>query len=268
VIPSDSGRRPLTHASEPGTSYQPVVSIVTVTYNHAKCLGRAVDSVASQSYPHIQYIVVDNASKDGTLEIIQGHRDVVDAWVSEADSGIYDAMNKGIALARGEWLLFLGADDELAGPRIIEECVAQLRGYEESHEAKLAMAFGEVVYSNGYHFRSRLGAAILLHNTIHHQAALYSRALFRDFRYDTTLKRIADYELNLIVYQRRLPVLALNRVIARCQSDGQSGRLANRIANARELDAIRKRHVPFAFHCCLSAIIWVRTLARLTLCSR
>lgn len=89
----------------------PKFSIITVTYNAEKVLEDTIQSVISQTYHHIEYIIVDGASKDGTLSIINRYRSHIHTVVSEPDKGLYDAMNKGIALASGDYLCFLNAGD-------------------------------------------------------------------------------------------------------------------------------------------------------------
>ena len=90
------------------------VTIITAAYNAAKTIGETLDSVARQSHPNVEHIVVDGASTDGTLSIIEQYRDKLAAVVSESDCGIYDAMNKGIVLAHGDVIGFLNADDVYA----------------------------------------------------------------------------------------------------------------------------------------------------------
>ena len=82
--------------------FEPLVSIVTVVYNGASTLERTMQSVFAQGYPNIEYIVVDGGSNDGTLDLLRKYEDRLDLWVSERDKGIYDAMNKGVALCTGE----------------------------------------------------------------------------------------------------------------------------------------------------------------------
>ena len=89
----------------------PLISIVMVTFNCERYLGQAMESVLNQSYSNVEVIVVDGGSTDGTLEIVQSFGDAVSYWQSEADKGIYDAMNKGISLATGDWIGFKNADD-------------------------------------------------------------------------------------------------------------------------------------------------------------
>ncbi len=91
----------------------PLLSIVTVVYNGAKYLEQTIQSVIHQSYPHLEYIIVDGGSTDGTLEIVRRYEDKINYWVSDADGGIYSAMNKGTRLAQGSHVLHLNADDLL-----------------------------------------------------------------------------------------------------------------------------------------------------------
>lgn len=89
----------------------PKFSIITVTYNAEKVLEDTIQSVISQTYHHVEYIIVDGASKDGTLSIIDRYRSRITTVVSEPDKGLYDAMNKAISLASGDYLCFLNAGD-------------------------------------------------------------------------------------------------------------------------------------------------------------
>ena len=89
----------------------PKFSIITVTYNAEKVLEDTIQSVISQTYHHVEYIIVDGASKDGTLAVIDRYRERIHTVVSEPDKGLYDAMNKGITLASGDYLCFLNAGD-------------------------------------------------------------------------------------------------------------------------------------------------------------
>lgn len=89
------------------------ISIITATYNASNSLGRLINSVAQQKADCIEFIIIDGNSKDKTLDIIQQNESFVDYWISESDTGVYDAWNKGVQVARGEWIMFLGADDVL-----------------------------------------------------------------------------------------------------------------------------------------------------------
>lgn len=89
----------------------PLITVVTVVYNGIENLEQTIQSVLAQTYPNIEYLIIDGGSKDGTLQILEKYNDSIDYWVSEPDGGIYNAMNKGTALATGEYIAFLNADD-------------------------------------------------------------------------------------------------------------------------------------------------------------
>lgn len=96
----------------------PSISVITVTRNSAPLLQRTIESIANQTYPHLEYIVIDGASTDSSRDIIQ-NATRVDKWISEPDKGIYDAMNKGARIASGEWILFMNAGDTFANPDVL-----------------------------------------------------------------------------------------------------------------------------------------------------
>jgi len=119
--------------------YEPTFSIITVTYNAALTLERTIQSVMAQTYHRREYIIIDGASKDGTKDIIRSYRDQITKLVSEPDKGLYDAMNKGLALATGDYVCFLNAGDELHEDDTLEKMVRSL------DEAK---ALPDVIYGD------------------------------------------------------------------------------------------------------------------------
>lgn len=99
----------------------PIFSIITITYNAEKFLERTIRSIVAQDCQDFEYIVVDGASKDGTLEIIKQNQTIITNWISEPDKGLYDAMNKGLHLASGDFVWFMNAGDEIADYQVISE---------------------------------------------------------------------------------------------------------------------------------------------------
>jgi len=99
----------------------PKVSIITVVYNDAGGIGHTIRSVMKQTYPELEYIIVDGLSTDGTLDIIEQYKEEVSILISEKDQGIYDAMNKGLAAATGDYVLFLNSGDELYEDMTLEK---------------------------------------------------------------------------------------------------------------------------------------------------
>lgn len=106
---------------------KPYISIVTATYNSVLLLQRCIDSVANQTFKAVEHIMIDGASTDGTVEIIKENEGKIAYWVSEPDTGIYNAWNKAIPHIRGEWVLFLGSDDCLVDEKVLENVLPFLR---------------------------------------------------------------------------------------------------------------------------------------------
>lgn len=197
----------------------PVISIIMPTYNAEKTLTAAIESVRAQKYSNLEFIVIDGSSEDGTLEIIKCNESVITTWISEPDKGIYEAMNKGIDRATGQWLYFLGSDDQI-NANILHTIAPYLK-------PDLAAVFGDVVYDTGDIMHSWIGYGTLMQNTLHHQATFYNRELFKNFRYDTNYRIISDYELNLQIFLKKTPTLFVPYIISTCGSTGTSSVLSS-----------------------------------------
>jgi len=104
--------------------FQPKLTVITIVYNNARDIERTVLSVLNQTYPHIEYLVIDGASTDGTLEIMKKYQHRLAMLISEKDKGIYDAMNKGLALATGDYVLFMNSGDEIYANDTVENVFA------------------------------------------------------------------------------------------------------------------------------------------------
>jgi glycosyltransferase involved in cell wall biosynthesis len=102
------------------TEARPLITVITVVFNGAATIEHTIRSVTEQTYSNIEYIIIDGGSTDATLDILRKYEADIDYWVSEKDAGIYDAMNKGIALAKGEYIGMLNSDDYLASPSAME----------------------------------------------------------------------------------------------------------------------------------------------------
>ena len=119
---------------------EPLVSIITVVYNNVKYIQDALESVISQNYLTIEHIVIDGGSSDGTIEVIEKYRDNISVFLSEPDDGIYDAMNKGIALATGDIVGILNSDDFYIDEFVIEKVV------KEFEEKNVDSVYADLVY--------------------------------------------------------------------------------------------------------------------------
>lgn len=106
-------------------SNKPVISIITVVYKGVDLLSGTIESVIDQTYAHIEYIIVDGGSTDGTVAVIEKYQGQINQWVSEADKGLYDAMNKGLKMATGDFVWFMNAGDHLYAPDTVEKMIDQ-----------------------------------------------------------------------------------------------------------------------------------------------
>jgi len=102
---------------------QPKVSIITITYNAEKYLERTIQSIINQTYSNIEYVIIDGKSKDGTMDIVEKYKSNIDIIVSEPDGGLYDAMNKGLRTATGDYIVFMNAGDVIKDANTLEKAM-------------------------------------------------------------------------------------------------------------------------------------------------
>jgi glycosyltransferase involved in cell wall biosynthesis len=232
----------------------PIISVIVVCKNPGPRLPVALASVWEQLHVRAELIVIDGGSTDGSRGWLESQRPRLDRLVSEADRGVYDAMNKGVAAARGEWVLFLGADDRLAHDLVLSEA----RDWLQRTEAGVAV--GEAAYADGrvYQLRSRVNPRA--RNFVHHQAAFYRRSLFAENGgFDASLAIMGDYELNLRLWKNHVRFKPLPLRIAACGTGGLSD--SGRWRVYREEITVRHRYFP-AWKCwlwdALSVVRFVR----------
>ena len=181
---------------------QPLVSIITVVRNDAEHLSRTMQSVSQFKSARVEYIVVDGASTDDTLLVAASRRDMIDILVSEPDKGIYDAMNKGIALAHGKYLLFLNAGDELLAPPDDIVSAAPEKSVIVYAKARMFNPDGSFDYIKGKRLKNI--SRFLQGMPLCHQAVFYRRELIGeyDLRFKVISDRVKTYNL-LRKYGRR-----------------------------------------------------------------
>lgn len=220
----------------------PLISVIVVCRNPGPRLHAALESIWSQTGADAEVVVVDGASQDETPAWLQSQSARLGAWISEPDGGVYDAMNKGLRLARGTWLLFLGADDVLAAPDTLARVTPVLR------TTPAAVVAGAARYDDGRHYAPAPDTQAIRRNFLHHQAAFYLRSIVSSTGgYDSTLRYQADYDLNLRLLRTGGGIHRIDTLIARCARGGLSD--AGHWANYREEIQIRHRH--FAAWRCL-----------------
>lgn len=192
------------------------LSVVIPSYNVEPLLRACVASITQQTFSDYEILIVDGASTDETPSLIAelAARHPRIRWVSEKDRGVYDAMNKGVKLARGQWLLFLGADDSLRDPTVLERAVRHL-------DDTVDFVYGDVMLENdpwgrsGTVYGGEFSVRDITTRNICHQAIFYSRRVFETFGdYDLRYRAFADWELNLRLFnkvrKKYLPVTVAN----------------------------------------------------------
>ena len=235
----------------------PLVTIITPVRNAASTLGRTICSVLAQSYPNIEYIVVDGGSDDGTLDVLRSFERGIDCWVSEPDAGISDAFNKGIALASGDIIGIINADDWYE-----PDAVATVVDAFSASQADVVC--GAMQYwqgdRRGLIFYSDPGS-LHLESTVNHPTVFVKRETYlRHGLFCTQYRYAMDYDLLLRFYLGGVRFHVLPRVLANMQLGGASDSAVLPIS--RELYTIKTSHmgrpVPHALY---SAYHFARTHA-------
>ena len=129
--------------------FSPKISIITVTYNAQKYIERTIHSIICQTYPNIEYVIIDGASKDDTLTILQKYKDHIDILISEPDAGLYDAMNKAMEHLTGEYLIFMNAGDQFADSHTLANAMEGAQGADLVYG--LALKVDESGHSRPWH---------------------------------------------------------------------------------------------------------------------
>jgi GT2 family glycosyltransferase len=223
------------------------VSIITVCYNAAASIEKCLRSVTCQSYPHIEYIVIDGGSTDGTLEVLHAHRDRIAVLVSEPDGGIYAAMNKGLARATGDLIYFINADDYLVDDRVIADVVRYIEAHPHGDVYYGSIELRQAAGTIGVHAPDgpERAAEIMVCGCLPHQATVARRRVFeRTGLFDESLRYHADYDWFLkVIADADIRLVRLPRVVASYRLGGASSQLAQgqpeayRIQNASPLYA-------------------------------
>jgi putative colanic acid biosynthesis glycosyltransferase len=211
---------------------KPIISIITVVYNGENCIEATIKSVIDQSYQNIEYIIVDGQSSDKTIEIIRRYNNEIDYWVSEKDNGIYDAMNKGILAAKGDYINFMNAGDIFSNKDVLNKI-------NFSNNFNLIYA-GDVNYLSGKRFIA-LNHPFYLKNPIHHQGAFYPKSLFSKISlYSLKFSVLADYDFNFNAYVEGYHFVKLDFDCAVCSDGGVSD--VPKLVNYKEEIIIRNKY--------------------------
>lgn len=242
------------------------VSVITVCYNAREVIATALRSVQAQTWTNIEKVLVDGGSSDGTQDIVAGYLNPGDKFVSGKDGGIYDAMNKGIAMATGDIIYFLNADDAFCDARVVADVVGQFMAH-----AAVDLIYGRVIwkemprvpprYRMPFQFTS---VRDFMDNTICHQAVFARKALFEAIgHFDCQYKYAADCEWLLKAFKHAPRAFVFFERDIACYY--YLGRSYQQGANTeQEKRRIFSRHFPwpvFGFYCV--RYVWLRDFRRL-----
>jgi len=194
---------------------QVLVSVVTVSYNAVSTIEQTILSVINQTYLYIEYIIIDGGSTDGTVDIIKKYADKIAYWVSEPDKGIYDAMNKGIKVATGEWINFMNCGDRFYDKNVLAEI------FLKNNEADVI--YGNVmidVLNYEYiHLSDKLDS-IKLYMPFCHQSSFVKTYLVQRNPFDLKYKFVADYNMFYQFYRQGYVFKYVNMVVACYNKEG------------------------------------------------
>jgi len=231
-----------------------IISIITAVYNNKEFLEEAINSVLSQSYPKIEYIIVDGGSKDGSVDIIRKYESKISKWISEPDNGIYDALNKGIKMATGEVIGLLHSDDIYADDRVIQKTADLFI------ENMCDSVYGDLVYVDKkdinkvlrYWRAENFNYNILMKGWMPpHPTFFLKRSHYEKFgSFEQSLKISADYELILrMLGKNRISTCYLPEVLIKMRIGGESNKsIPNIIRKSYEdYKALKLNSFPFPF---------------------
>ena len=199
------------------------ISVVTVCYNAVKELERTMLSVLNQTYDNVEYIVIDGGSTDGTVEIIKKYADRLAYWVSEPDKGIYDAMNKGIKVATGEWINFMNAGDEFFNDVVIQN-IRNNNIIDDNY----AMIVGDTVVNlDNVRYRIKCNPfykKLPLHRAMgwFHQSSFVKAIIAKENLFDLSYVYASDYNMVIDIYRKGFKFFEVNEIIAVYDLNGAS----------------------------------------------
>lgn len=221
-----------------------VLTIVTINYNNLVGLQKTFDSIQSQTWSDFEYIVIDGGSTDGSKELIEQNPQI-DNWVSEPDSGVYNALNKGIKKATGKYIIFMNSGDFFYDASVLEKV-------EKNFSSDIDVLYGNSVYFNddGYHRietpPEKLSFSFFCDSGINHQAAFIKRQMFFDhFMYNEAYKISADWEFFIVtICLQNASYKHIGEIICYYDFSGISAKPENLATYHSERETTLKKYFP------------------------
>lgn len=169
-----------------------LISIITIAFNNKTGLEETIKSVISQTWKDYEFIIIDGGSTDGSKELLESYSSKINFWISEPDKGIYNAMNKGISNANGEYLIFMNSGDRFSAPEMLEKIIPHFN----DEDIVYGNAYYELANRKKYEYRipSKITVGSLLKEPICHQSAFFKKDLFEKYgMYDERNKIASDW---------------------------------------------------------------------------
>lgn len=203
------------------------ISIITINYNNLEGLKKTIESIVNQTWQEFEYIVIDGGSSDGSVEYIESQSVQIDYWVSEPDKGVYNAMNKGIVKATGEYLLFLNSGDHFYDDKVLEIAQNKLT------EKDLIYFNLNIVDKTGSWIRKyddKLPFSYLAEDTLPHPATFIKKTLFDKVGlFDESLKIVSDWKFFIeSVCRYNCSYIRINKTLSTFYLDGLSSYSENK----------------------------------------
>jgi hypothetical protein len=225
----------------------PLISVIVAVFNGRATLQQCIDSFAQQTYPNRELIVIDGGSEDGTVDLLKANREKIAYWISEPDRGIFNAWNKGLVQAKGEWICFLGADDYLWDTRVLEQMAAQLVDLPPD----IRVAYGQIMMlsAEGQPLHA-VGApwqeareSFMQYMSIPHPAVMHRSSLFeRHGKFDESFRIAGDYEFLLRELKTGEAVFIPDIIVTGMRAGGISMHSGNALRALRELGRAQRMH--------------------------
>ena len=218
-----------------GEQHHPLVSVITVSLNAAATIEQALESVRSQSYTHIEQIVIDGGSTDGTVDVLKNSASSIDYFISEKDRGLYHAINKGVQLASGDYILVLNADDWYQA-----DAVEKLLNARKNGNTDFACALAQYVHEDGTnHYlleNMAFNAQVRLRMPLRHELMLLSKHIYNDVGpYSEDYKIASDLDFAIRLYERGYQCTVLEEPLLFFRTSGISHRDDQRLLRDRAL---------------------------------
>lgn len=254
------------------TLSQPLVSIITVVFNGEDYLESTIKSVLEQSYGSIEYLIIDGASTDKTLDIIHQYSDRLSYWISEPDGGIYDAMNKGIAAAKGELIGLINCGDTYTDQAIAEVVQLYQQSLSQSDYQVISGAMYRFDPEQNFKFKITkdqeiVASRINLGMPINHPTTFITKATYEKFGlFETHYRICGDYDLIFRLYHSPLVKFKFtDAILANMRLGGISEQLSSVGIRCREHFQIRKSQLPAWKNFYLSASWYIKTFTKFLL---